>query len=176
MSKRDDKDKIAVSILLIALDEQRRFHDEVTRSFESIRNKIVYYIGAILATLTFLYSGALDNSKTTRQKLFIPTELYGVIFYFFGLACVIFALFALFKGMRPDIRWNVYTETNERKVIGCVNRDMTECEYLQELVNGYQDHTNKNLVSHEKKSKASKESFFPMIIGVTILVVLRFFQ
>lgn len=176
MQDKKNTNKNAVPILLVALDEQRRFHDEVTRSFDNIKNRIVYYIGAILATLTFLYSGALDETKTIRQRLFIPCELYGVIFYFFGLACLIYSLFVLARGMRPDIRWNVYTETNERKVIGAVDQRLSEREYLQEMVNGYEEYTKLNLKSHDKKAEASQTAFFPMIIGVTILVVLKFFQ
>lgn len=136
MVGENDADKIAVSILLTALDEQRRFHDEVTRSFDNIKNRIVYYIGAILAVLTFIYSGALDDTKTTRQKLFIPPELYGILFYFFGLACLIYALFVLTRGMRTDVRWEVYTETTERRVIGTIDVKLSERDYLQEMVNG----------------------------------------
>lgn len=99
----DDKEKIEV--LQATLVEQQRFHDELTHSFENIKNKIIVYIGAILTVLTFLYSGAIDTSKGVKERLFIPFELYGVVFYFFGLACILYALFVLVRAMKMDIQW-----------------------------------------------------------------------
>jgi hypothetical protein len=171
---RDDERSIA--ILHVALDEQRRFHDELTRSFDVIKSKIVYYIGAILATMTFLYSGALDEHKSTLEKLFIPNELYGMLFYFFGVICLLYSLAVLAKGMRPDIRWNVYTEATEQRVVGGVDTSLSEREYLQDMVDGYESYTNTNLESHNKKSEATRAAFFPMVMGAIILTVLRLFQ
>lgn len=165
-----------VNILQTALDEQRRFHDEITSSFDKLKSRTVYYIGAILATLTFLYAGALDPNKTTRQRLFIPDELYGMLFYFFGVACIIYALFTLTKGARPDSQWNVYSDSTEQRVVGGVDNSMSEEEYLQSLVDGYESHTEMNLRVHDRNSEAMRSAFFPMLIGGIILVVLRFFQ
>lgn len=170
------KDELAISILLTTLDEQRRFHDEITRSFDNIKSKIVLYIGAMLAVLTFLYSGALNDSKSMRERLFIPNELYGMLFYFFGLACIAYALFVLIRAMRTDTQWEVYTETAERRVIGGVDSKLDQREYLQEMVDGYEQATNKNLKAHGIKAVAIKTAFSPMIGGAIILVVLRFFQ
>ena len=170
------KDEIIISILLTALEEQRRFHDEITNSFDNIKSKTVLYIGAMLTVLTFLYSGALDNTKSMRARLFMPTELYGMLFYFFGLACVIYALFVLIRAMRSDTQWEVYTETAERRVIGGVDKKLNQKEYLQEMVDGYELATNKNLKAHGIKAEAIKTAFSPMIGGAIILVVLRFFQ
>lgn len=170
------KDEIAISILLTALDEQRRFHDEITKSFDNIKSKIVLYIGAMLAVLTFLYSSALDENKSMRDRLFIPTELYGMLFYFFGLACMIYALFVLIRAMRTDTQWEVYTETAERRIVGSVDNKLDQREYLQEMVDGYEVATNKNLGAHGIKAVAIRTAFSPMIGGAIILVVLRFFQ
>lgn len=170
------KDEIAISILLTALEEQRRFHDEITSSFDNIKSKIVLYIGAMLAVLTFLYSGALDGSKSMRERLFIPPELYGMLFYFFGLACITYALFVLIRAMRIDTEWEVYTETAERRIIGGVDEKLDQKEYLQEMVDGYELATSKNLKAHKIKAVAIKAAFSPMIGGAIILVVLRFFR
>jgi hypothetical protein len=170
------KNERAAPILLVALDEQRRFHQELTNSFDNIKRKIVLYIGAILAVLTFLYSGALDETKTMRQRLFIPDELYGMIFYFFGLACLVYALFVLIRAMRTDTQWEVFSDTTERRVVGSIDEKLDEDEYLQEMVNGYETATGKNLQAHRIKSIALQNAFLPMIGGAIILVVLRFFQ
>jgi hypothetical protein len=176
MVRLTDDDKRAIAILTVALEEQRRFHSELTANFDIQKSRIVYYIGATLATLTFLYSGALDSTKSMRQKLFIPEELYGILFYFFGIGCVIYALFVLARGMRQDGRWEVFTEATERKVIGDVSSSLTEREYLQEMVNGYEEYIGKNLKFHETKVRSTKSAFFPMLMGAIILIVLRLFQ
>ena len=170
----DDKEKIEV--LQATLVEQQRFHDELTHSFENIKNKIIVYIGAILTVLTFLYSGAIDTSKGVKERLFIPFELYGVVFYFFGLACNLYALFVLVRAMKMDIQWEVYTDIADRRIVGSVDDNLTKVEYLQEMVNGYEDASEKNLKSHKIKSVAIQNAFLPMIAGAIILVVLRFFQ
>lgn len=169
-------DERAIKILELALEEQRRFHDELTSAFETQKNRILYYIGAILAALTFLYSGALGSQMTMQERLFIPPELYGMLFYFFGVACLLYALFVLTRGMWPNGTWSVYTETTEKRVVGSVDPQLSEREYLQEMVNGYETYTNQNLRFHDKKSEATRNAFFPMLTGAIILVVLRFFQ
>lgn len=171
-----DKNEYSTAVLRVALDEQRRFHEELTNSFDNIKSKIVVYIGAMLAVLTFLYSGALEETNTMRQRLFIPDELYGMIFYFFGLACLIYALFVLIRAMRTDTQWEVFSETTERRVIGTIDEKLNEVEYLQEMVNGYETATGKNLQAHRINSNAIQNAFLPMIGGAIILVVLRFFQ
>lgn len=176
MARNDQQDEDATRILRIALEEQRLFHQELTGAFETQRNRIVYYIGAILAVLTFIYSGALDTSKSTQQKLFIPEELYGMLFYFFAVACIVYALFILVKGMHPNEKWTIFTDTTEQKVLGGVDPKMSERDYLQAMVDGYEQATNDNLRAHARKSQATRAAFFPMLIGAILLVVLRFFQ
>ena len=132
-----------IEILKSTLAEQQRFHDELTNSFDDTKNRIVVYIGAILAGLAFLYSGAIDTSKGVRERLFIPEELYGIIFYFFGLTCILYALFVLIRAMKMDTQWEVYTDTSDRRIIGSIDDRLTKREYLQEMVNGYEDASEK---------------------------------
>lgn len=69
MASVEDESQDSVDILKVSLDEQRRFHDELTSAFRNERNKIVYFIGTILAILTFLYAGATDTTKNCRSTL-----------------------------------------------------------------------------------------------------------
>ena len=172
---KNDEDE-AIYILQHTLDEQRRFHDEITSSFESIKSKIVLYIGALLAVLTFLYSGALDDKKSMQARLFIPTELYGMLFYFFGLLCVGYALFILIRSMRKVAQWEVFSDTADGRIVGGLDKKLGKKEYLQSMVDGYDKATNNNLTEHKNKYDAIKNAFSPMIGGAIILVVLRFFQ
>lgn len=176
MASVEDKSEDSVDILKASLDEQRRFHDELTSAFRNERNKIVYFIGTILAILTFLYAGATDTTKTVAERLFIPDELYGLIFYFAGLFSLMYALVSLIRGARPDTQWNVPSDVIEESVLNKVDRTMTEQDFLQRLVDEYEQSTSMNLKVHTKKSEAIRTSFFPLLIGAIILIVLRFFQ
>ena len=170
------QDENATALLQLALEEQRRFHDELTTSFDGQRNKIVYFIATALAILTFLYSGATDSAKSISERLFIPDELYGIIFYFFGLFSLLYALVELIKGARPDTQWEVPSDAIEQHALGDVNDQISKKAFLQSLVNEYEVSSTKNLTVHGKKSEAIKSAFFPLLIGAIILVVLRFFQ
>jgi hypothetical protein len=154
------------------IQEQRRYHDELTSSYQSLRTKIITYIGAVLALFAFLYAGALDAAKTTQQRLFIPNELYGKIFYYFGLFLVLYALGKLVHGARPNGSWGVAMDSNDARVI----ESMTEEEYLIKLKDDHEKMRRYNLDQHEQKLVAIKDSFYPLLLGAIILIALRYFQ
>lgn len=154
------------------IEEQRRFHDELTDSFKSLRGKITTYIGLILAFLAFLYAGALDDSKPTQERLFIPEELYGKIFYAAGLFLLLYALGKLIYGARPNSVWTVAFQSNDCDAI----EEMTESEYLIKQKNDYENARKDNILVHAKKHEAVKDSFYPLLLGAILLIVLRYFQ
>ena len=163
-----DKESIRLYI-----EEQRRYHDELTHSFSVQKTRIYAYIGAILAVLAFLYSGALDENKTTtREKLFIPDELYGQVFYAFGLFLLLYALGKLVQGARPNSIWTVALQSKDYKKV----ESKSEGEYLVELKDYYEDARSSNIVQYSEKHEALRDSFYPMLLGAIILVVLRYFQ
>lgn len=171
----DQEDRPSVEVLRIAVEEQRRFHDELTSSFRGLRNKTLSFIGATLALLTFLYAGASSSdggNLTTAERLFIPHELYGLIFYFVGLSCIIYALGKLVHGAKPDAVWSVPLE--QRDYANLIEDD--ERRFLQKLKDEYVAKTEENLQVHAKKSEALKDSFYPLLVGAILLVVLRYFQ
>jgi hypothetical protein len=164
----------SIEVLRTAVEEQRRFHDELTSSFRSLRTKILSFIGAILALLAFLYASAADAGKNvpTADRLFIPDELYGLIFYFVGLACLLYALARLVHGAKPDVQWNVPFEHKDYLEL----KESDERLYLEKLKNEYVSCGQMNITVHEKKSEAIADSFYPLLIGAILLVVLRYFQ
>lgn len=87
-----------------------------------------------------------------------------------------YALVSLIRGARPDTQWNVPSDVIEESVLNKIDGNMTEQEFLQRLVDEYEQSTSINLKVHTKKSEAVRTSFFPLLIGAIILVVLRFFQ
>lgn len=162
-------------VLKIAVDEQRRFHDELTSSFRGMRAKTLYFIGATLALLTFLYAGASSSKGmhiSVKERLFIPDELYGLIFYFTGLALVLYALAKLVHGAKPDAKWTVPFEQEDLLTLD----ETDERRFLENLKNEYVKTTIANLEIHTKKSVALKDAFYPLLVGAILLVVLRYFQ
>lgn len=158
--------------LKLYIEEQRRYHDELTAANITIRNKITTYIGVILALLTFLYSGALDKTKPTLERLFIPPELYGKIFYFFGLFFVFYSISRLVHASRPNGTWSVAVDSKDTELIESIHEE----EYLVKLKNDYELARSENVVQYDKRFIAFKDSFYPLLLGAIILIVLRYFQ
>ncbi|HSW66684.1 MAG TPA: hypothetical protein VLI54_06115 [Bacillota bacterium] len=177
MSTNNSNEPYAPSneVLRIAVEEQRRFHNELTSSFAATRAKILYFIGASLALLTFLYAGASNpdgHKLTVHERLFIPHDLYGLIFYFAGLTLVLYALAKLIHGAKPDSLWSVPFEQEDFITL----KDTDERIYLEKLKNEYVKTTASNLAVHDRKSCALKDAFYPLLLGAIVLVVLRYFQ
>ncbi len=158
--------------LRIYINEQRHFHDELTTANLSLKNKIATYIGAILAFMAFLYVGALDESKTVLERLFIPDELYGKIFYAAGLLFLLMALGKLINGSRPNGTWSVGYESSDINSIEI----MKEEDYLIKLKNDNDNARKSNILQYNSKFTSLKDSFYPMLLGATIMIVIRYFQ
>ena len=164
-------------VLRIAIEEQRRFHDELTSSFRGLRLKILTFIGGILALLAFLYANppAPTNGHTkltTQQRLFIPHALYGQIFYVMGFGLLIFALAKLIHGARPNSLWYVPFETDDYESLN----ENDETKYLVSLKDEYVKCMKANKEEHATKSNALRDAFYPLLIGAIMLIVLRYFQ
>ncbi len=162
-------DKKAIKLYI---EEQRLYHNELTSANIAVRNKTVTYIGATLALLAFLYAGALNTDKTTLQRLFIPEELYGKIFYFFGLFLVLYALGKLIHGSRPNGVWTVAVESKDAKLV----ENMSEEDYLVKLKDDYENTRADNIQQYNSHHTAFKDAFYPLLLGAIILIVLRYFQ
>lgn len=154
------------------IDEQDKWHNELTTANNGAKAKIMTYIGVILGLLVFLYSSALDAKKDYLERLFIPDELYGRIFYSVGLFLLLFALGKLIHGARPNGEWHVgYKSSDSKRVEG-----MSEEEYLIKLKNDNDKARECNMNAYNKRWTTIKDSFYPMLIGAIIMVVLRYFQ
>jgi len=154
------------------IDGQNRYHEELSASNESSKKRIATHIGLILALLAFLYAGALDASKSVQERLFIPTELYGQIFYAAGLFFILLALGRLIHGSRPNGSWSIGHESSDSQAV----ESMTEKDYLIKLKNDNEESRKYNVDQYNKKYFALKDSFYPMLLGAIIMIVLRYFQ
>lgn len=152
--------------------QQERFHDELTAEKNRIKTKNYTYIAAIFTFFAFIYSSALNDSKPVQDRLFIPDELYGIIFYAAGLFFLMYALGKLIHGARPYGVWYVGYESEDAEAV----ETMSEDDYMVKLKNDNETAHERNIAQYNKHYIAVKDSFYPMVIGAIVLVVLRYFQ
>lgn len=85
-------------VLELALEELRIIYARLDVSQATIKLRVLTFLGAGLALLSYLFS--------TRGDLFIPSERYGKVFYFIGLGLIISAISMLLHALRPGF-WAV---------------------------------------------------------------------
>jgi len=158
--------KPSIEVLRIAIDEQRREHDELTSAFERLRFKILTLLGGGLALLTFLYS-----NPNPKNPLFLPSELYGKIFYFAGLVLIVGALSALLHATRPSGVWEVAPEADKLKRLS----EDDQAKYLAYVSKRYLVCYKNNCKEYSTKHKFLNMSFYPLVFGAIILIVIKLF-
>ena|SRR5579862_8159721 len=159
--------KPSVEVLRVAIEEQRRFHDELTEAYHGVSVKILTLAGGGLALLTFLYSNPADP----KNPLFIPQQLYGKIIYFAALLSTLAALGLLIHGIKPTGQWEVAPETEALESLD----ETDEHKYLLYVKNRYVACFKNNLKEYSFKHKYLKLSFYPLVFGAIILVVIKLF-
>lgn len=150
-------------VLELSVKELRRLYDKLCRDFDRARNKALALLGASFAFLSFLYSGG---------NLFIPPQTYGRIFYAIGIAGMLFALFYLISAFRPN-QWPVPTEFKEHRNLA--ERYKNKNEFLNYVKNEYLATFDEALPLHEKKVNQISASINSLLIGVTILLLIKYF-
>lgn len=153
-----------------SIEELRREYDEIALAFSRASTRALTFLGGGFAFLSYLYGYGTTNGLP--NALFIPREIYGVIFYFFGLFSYIGALFFSFLAIRPVV-WRTPAERE-------VNKDLssfkTYLDYLQYCKNRYIDAIDHNLPLNERKQKRLNLSSLLLVVGVLVLIVLKNFQ
>ena len=158
-------EKTREELLIIAIEEQRRVYDWISDNYKQVRTRAIVYVGAGLATLTFLYSHPNRNGKT-----FIPPETDGRIFYFAGLALMLLALAMLLISLRTSF-WEFPIED---KVLSKLNF-RSKVEYLEYIKERYRDCYKVNVGHCEFRYKMLNFSFPMLILGGIILMVINLF-
>jgi len=120
-SARDANER--TNVLELSLEELRIIYARLDASMHTTRLRILTFLGAGLALLSYLYSGG---------DLFIPPERYGRVFYFLGLGLLTAGLCFLLQAIRPN-QWSVPLEANLIKL----NRLKTKLGFLEEVVEQY---------------------------------------
>jgi Ca2+/Na+ antiporter len=157
------------NLLEVAVDELRRAYDELDKDYDQVRVKALTFLGGGLALLTFLYSGKTHSGKV---DLFIPHQVYGMVFYFGGLVFVLFAIALLFYTLKP-VYFREPTENEEIEKLD--ERHRTKNSYLVFLKEEYSKCLEHNGDQYSQKQKLLNIAFFLLVTGAIILLVLKQF-
>lgn len=152
---------ITDDVLLITIDELQRTMDWLDASYRNTKTKTLTFMGGGFALMTFLYASG---------DLFFPPELYGRIIYVVGLALIIAALVILFLSMLPR-RWEFTTDYKDL----CEMNFEDKNHYLQYVKDNYMAAYKNNMYTYDRNNKLLTSSFYPLVIGAILLVVLKIF-
>lgn len=161
------KPKEQVQMLEKGIEELRRTHDEITDAFSKARIKNITFIGANLATLSYLYS----SNGSGNESLFIPEKIYGIIFYFAGLFLCLGSLLILVLALQP-ITWRIPTEMKKLKKL----EYNSYLDFLKYVRNEYIEGLSINLPKHEKKQKYLNLASPLLIVGAILLLIIKKFN
>lgn len=154
--------KTKESILEIAVEEQRRVYDKMFDNYQQVKSRTLVFLAAGFALMTFLYASG---------DIFFPKQTYGQIFYLAALGLVIFGFCALFIALQAA-RWEYPTEKSRLQTLDFPSK----VEYLEYIKDRYILCYTLNVTVCEKKHMLLRISFYPLIIGATILVLLKIFK
>lgn len=129
-SSQDDMIELAIS-------ELQRISDTLNHSYDQTKIKVLTFLGAGLAILTYLYQGG---------DIFFPHQVYGMIFYCIGLGLTLAALTILFIALSP-VTWYYPTELKDVQKFKFKNKT----ELLEYIKEEYINTITNNTVSYERK-------------------------
>ncbi len=156
------KNEEKINILKLSVEELRRMHDELCDTYTSAKNKILAFLAGELGFLSYLYYGG---------NLFFPQQIYGQIFYFIGIALLLIALAILFIAVQPVV-WVIPTETKVHKDSKYVSYE----NFLQYIKDQYVEAFLINNAHCSKKHKLLNMAFYLLVIGATLLSVIKNFN
>jgi hypothetical protein len=160
--------------LLKSIEELRRTHDEISDLYQRIRMRVLTYIGFGFALLTLLYGDGGNQPEDKAEifnRLFIPSELYGIILYFLGLFLIIVAICILFLATQ-SVLWRIPTDFKELKELKYQNF----LEFLEYIRDEYIEALKINKAHCEKKQRYLDTATFPLIFGAVLLIVINYFS
>lgn len=160
------KDDYTESLELV-LQEQRLDYDAVDKMYEGAKVKNLTFLGAIFATLVFLYDSA-DQNLPLHERLFIPAEYYGIAVYVLAILALFFALGVLLWALKPR-PWQTAYEKEHSNFI----KEHNYVQYLEHLTAKYESIILTNAQSYNHKQDLLNISLLPMIAGAIILLLLK---
>lgn len=141
--------------------EQKRY-EAVDKSFSEMRNRRLALLSVEFALFAYLFAD-LRN--------LIPTELYGIIFFAIGVTLIIVSIGLSLYHCRPVI-WPDPIGPLEKERI---NNSKTKAEWLEVATNDYAAAAEEGKRIISKHSKTFNFSLIFFILGLIILLIIKFF-
>lgn len=159
------------SALRLIIDEQRRDYDYLLKIYDRAGAKENVLLAAgygIVAYLYSSYSGSVNgNSAGIIDRLFIPSQDYGLIIYMIAAAFFIYGLFKLTLNVFGDSRWETAYETSKKSY----SKDSYNvAAYIKKR---YDAAHKINLESYIKRKSDLKLCFYCILISAIILIVIK---
>ncbi len=162
MYQKDDD----VLVLENSIIELRRRDSRINAIYDGIKTRVLTFIGAGFALLTYLYS-----SNTTNNSLFFPQELYGQVLYTIGIILYVTGISFLFFAAKPA-QWILPADKNTLSQPSFSNYK----EYLLYISNEYKEAITFNTHQCEKKQQILNVSWILLIQGAIILLITKLFS
>lgn len=154
--------------LELALTEQRRDYDILHSLHEAVKIRNITFLAAAFGVLAYLYAG--NSGGDLKEKLFIPGQPYGVILYSAGLLLLLAAVAGFMVALIKNRAWHTaYDNEQEEDLL----KDYVK--YLRYMKKRYSKVSKINGDCYEKRRYLLNNSFIALILGATILVLLKTF-
>lgn len=165
--------KAKIASLELLIDEQRRDFDTVSRLYETTSAKNYSLIALALGLMGYLYAFQQPNtdgkSSDLMQKLFIPSEAYGIIIYAISLMLIVVAIALLIAALKSRKWSTAYEDAYDKS-------NMNDYEtYLEYMSHRYKIALATNANSLNKKQFFVESALWPLIIGGILLLLLKTF-
>lgn len=125
MTLEDRSTSEEAAVLKLALSQYEHVYDNINNSYDQLRVKALSMIAGELALGAFIFS---------TDTLVIPTEYYGIIFYFAGIISFILS-FGIVISTITSITWKVPGEPDTGD--GIVEKYPEESAYLKFIIGQY---------------------------------------
>jgi hypothetical protein len=149
-----EQEKIAQT----SVDELRRKYSELTSSFDQLRNKVLAFIAGELALIAFLFASGMN----------IPHVIYGLVFFLVGTSCVTASFVLLTLSLR-GADWHSPGPSRPTE-------EQSSFIALRKACEDYSSAIEANAPTHAKRSQMFDAALMLLLIGVTILLVIKYGQ
>jgi hypothetical protein len=150
------------------VEEQRRDYDYLLRIYERAGAKENVLLTATFGILAYLYYTGPDGETTSiAQRLFVPTEDYGLVIYVIAAAFFVYGLFKLMFNVFGGNVWETAYESTKTD-----HRD-DSTETLRYFKKRYDKCHTTNLNSYQKRIKDLRFCFYCILLSAIILIVIK---
>lgn len=154
--------------LELALEEQRRDYDILHGLNESTKTRTITFLAAGLAVLTYLYT--FGDAKDLKQRLFLPDidNPLAIVLYVVGFLLLLGSIVCMMVALVKNRPWNTAYENDQ-------DEDLLKDygKYILYMHKRYTKISRMNGRQYESRRYLLNISFLPLVIGATILLLLK---